>query len=79
MKVTVDSESDDRGILGIDPSVPAGPLSGRVVVQVGAPGVETAEVERLVNWAVDHCPVVDALRRAVPVTVEIEGRVECMQ
>jgi hypothetical protein len=29
LEVTVDSESDDRGILGIDPSVPAGPLSVR--------------------------------------------------
>jgi len=79
VEVTVDSESDDRGILGIDPSVPAGPLSGRVAVRVGAPRVDAAEIERLVQWAVDHCPVVDAVRRAVPVTVEIEARIEGMQ
>jgi uncharacterized OsmC-like protein len=72
VEVTVDSESDDRGILGIDPSVPAGPLAGRIVVGVGARGLEAAEVERLVHWAVDHCPVVDAVRRAVPVDVEIK-------
>jgi organic hydroperoxide reductase OsmC/OhrA len=29
LQVTVDSESDDRGILGIDPDVPAGPLGIR--------------------------------------------------
>ena len=31
LEVTVDSESDDAGILGIDASVPSGPLSMRVV------------------------------------------------
>jgi uncharacterized OsmC-like protein len=76
VEVTVDSESDDRGILGIDPSVPVGPLSGTIAVRVDAPGVEAAEVERLVNWAVDHCPVVDAVRRAVPVMVELEDDME---
>jgi uncharacterized OsmC-like protein len=29
-EVEVDSESDDRGILGLDPSVPGGPLSMRI-------------------------------------------------
>ena len=32
IEVTVDSESDDYGILGLDPAVPAGPLSMRVQV-----------------------------------------------
>ncbi len=36
LEVTVDSESDDRGILGIDPAVPAVPLSLRVAVLVHA-------------------------------------------
>ncbi len=33
VEVTVDSELDDRGITGADDSVPAGPLSTRVVVR----------------------------------------------
>src|SRR5438094_362249 len=33
IEVVVDSESDDRGILGIDDSVPAGPLSSRARVR----------------------------------------------
>ena len=40
VEVSVDSESDDRGILGIDPSTPAGPLSVRVAVLVRAPGTD---------------------------------------
>jgi uncharacterized OsmC-like protein len=68
--VEVDSESDDRGILGIG-DVPAGPLSTRVVVTVG--GGRTDATEALVQWAIAHCPVSDAIERAVPVEVEIRA------
>jgi uncharacterized OsmC-like protein len=71
LEVEVDSESDDRGILGLDDSIPAGPLSTRIRVGIVAPGLDDEEVRGLVDWAVDHCPVVDAVRRSVPVTVEI--------
>lgn len=70
-EITVDSESDDRGILGLDEETPAGPLSVRVAVAAGAPGLERATVEELVHWAVDHCPVTDGVRRAVPLEVVI--------
>ena len=36
VEVTVDSESDDRGILGLDPGIPAGALSGIVAVAIRA-------------------------------------------
>jgi uncharacterized OsmC-like protein len=69
--VTVDSESDDRGILGLDPAIPAGALSMRVAVGLVAASVERSTFEEVVRWAVDHCPVTDTARRAVPVEVEI--------
>jgi uncharacterized OsmC-like protein len=72
LEVTVDSESDDRGILGADDSIPAGPLSTRVAVRLKAPHVDQAELRALVDWAVEHCPVTDAVRRAIPMTVELE-------
>ncbi len=71
VEVEVDSESDDRGILGLDPSIPAGPLSSRVSITIAAAGHDSAALETLAQWAVDHCPVVDAVRRAVPVEVEV--------
>ncbi|MGH2765752.1 MAG: OsmC family protein, partial [Actinomycetota bacterium] len=40
LQVEVDSESDDRGILGMDEAVPAGQLSTRVRVRAAADGVE---------------------------------------
>jgi uncharacterized OsmC-like protein len=71
LEVVVDSVSDDRGILGLDDTVPAGPLSTRIVVRLAAGDVPDGEVRALINWAVDHCPVVDAVRRSVPVSVEV--------
>lgn len=72
VEVTIDSVSDDQGILGIDDSVPAGPLSIRTRVKAQANGVSASELRDLVEWAVAHCPVCDAAKRAVPTTVEIE-------
>ena len=69
--VTVDSESDDRGILGLDAAIPAGALSMRVAVGLVATSVDRSTFEEVVRWAVDHCPVTDTARRAVPVEVEI--------
>ncbi len=37
-----------------------------------ADGVDRATLDGIARWGIDHCPVVDALRRAVPVTTEIE-------
>ena len=71
LEVSVDSVSDDRGILGIDDSVPAGPLSGRLAVRILAEGVDPATLEEITHWGVAHCPVCDALEREVPVVVEI--------
>src|SRR5215218_7862267 len=36
LEVTVDSESDFRGVLGVDPSVQAGPLSIRVGIRLAS-------------------------------------------
>jgi uncharacterized OsmC-like protein len=71
IEVVVDSESDDRGILGLDDSVPAGPLSSRARVRIGRNGPKADQLEPIIRWAEAHCPVQDAVRRAIPCTVEI--------
>jgi uncharacterized OsmC-like protein len=73
VEVTVDSESDDRGILGMDAGTPAGPLSTRVRARVNGPSTPAARIEEIVRWAVEHCPVTDALRRAIPLTIEVQS------
>jgi uncharacterized OsmC-like protein len=72
LEVTVDSESDDRGILGMDDEVPAGPLSVRVGIRVGASGLPPERLRAIAEWGASHCPVCDATRRAVPMTREVE-------
>ena len=69
--VTVDSESDDRGILGIEDAIPAGALSMRVSVSVSEVAVDRATFEAVVRWAVEHCPVTDTVGRAVPLEIEL--------
>jgi uncharacterized OsmC-like protein len=71
LQVTVDSRSDDRGILGLDPAVPAGPSTMRVAVAATSRDASREDIDELVRWSVDHCPVTDAVRRAVPLTVEV--------
>jgi len=70
--VTVDSESDDRGILGIDASTPAAPLSLRVAVSIRAPGTDAGQARAIIEWGVAHCPVLDAVGRSVPTEITIE-------
>jgi uncharacterized OsmC-like protein len=72
LEVEVDSESDDRGLLGMDDSIPAGPLSARVRVRISAPGASEEEIQSIIEWAHKHSPVGDAITRAVPTTVETE-------
>lgn len=72
LEVTVDSESDDRGILGIDQSVPAGPLSVRVAVRIASASADEGRLRAIVEWGSSHCPVDDLVRRAVPVELVVE-------
>jgi uncharacterized OsmC-like protein len=69
--VTVDSESDDRGILGLDDAIPAGALSMRVSVSITEVSIDRAAFEAVVRWAVDHCPVTETAARAVPLEIEV--------
>lgn len=71
LDVTVDSESDDRGILGMEESIPSGPLSIRVSVNIAADDVEEPALRDLAEWALEHCPVADAVGRGIEIKLEI--------
>jgi len=72
LEVAVGSESDNRGLLGTLDSAPAGPLNVDVTVRIAAAGVTEDALRELVHWALEHSPVNDAVRRAVPVATAIE-------
>ena len=71
LEVAVESESDPRGLLGIDDTVVAGPARLRMRVTIAAAGVPAEQLREIVAWADRHSPVGDALRRAIPVEVEV--------
>jgi uncharacterized OsmC-like protein len=73
LQVEVDSESDDRGILGMDETVPAGPLSTRIRIRVSGDRVEEGRLRGLLERGAGRCPSYDATKRAVEVSLEIES------
>ena len=72
LEVEVDSESDDRGILGMDETVPPGPLSARIRVRARADGTDEASLREILERGAGRCPVHDATKRAVDVSLEFE-------
>jgi uncharacterized OsmC-like protein len=75
LEVAVDSDSDDRGILGAVSAdeVPPGPIRSRVRITLSADGASAEALHQIATWGWQHCPVDDAMRRAVPITVEIDA------
>ena len=71
LTVTVDSETDFRGILGVDDSIHPGPLAVRVRIQLGAADATEDQLREIVQRAESRSPVRDALERAVSMTTEI--------
>jgi uncharacterized OsmC-like protein len=72
LEVRVDSLSDDRGMLGMDDSIPAGPLNIKVSIRLSAPGVPAETLRQIVAWAEQHSPVGEPLTRVMPVEYVLE-------
>jgi hypothetical protein len=71
LEVSVESETDSRGLLGMDDAVPAGPLCMTTHVCIGAAGADSAQLRQIVEWALAHSPVADAIKRSVSVRVQV--------
>ncbi len=71
LEVEVESRSDDRGMLGVDDTVPPGPLSFRMDIEIAAGGADPQALRGLAEWGVAHSPMADAFHRAVPMDVSI--------
>jgi uncharacterized OsmC-like protein len=72
LEVTAESDSDLRGILGLDENVSAGHGPVRIKVRIGAPGASPEALRELVEWADRHSPVTCTLRQAPECSLEIE-------
>jgi uncharacterized OsmC-like protein len=71
LTVTVESESDFRGVLGVDDSVRPGPLAVRVRIELAAPDATEDQLRELVQRAEARSPVRDALMREVSMITEL--------
>jgi uncharacterized OsmC-like protein len=71
LEVTAESETDMRGLLAVGNGVDPGPAAARLRVELASDRADEQQLEELVRWADRHSPVCDALRRAVPMDLEI--------
>jgi uncharacterized OsmC-like protein len=71
LEVTVESESDSRGLLGLDESISAGLGAVRTRIRIGGKAKSDA-LREIVAWAEAHSPVGCTVRHAPPCSVEIE-------
>lgn len=72
LEVTVESDSDNRGILGLDEDVSAGLATIRATVKIGAPTASSDELKDIVKWADAHSPVGCTLRTSPAYSLKIE-------
>jgi uncharacterized OsmC-like protein len=70
LTVTVESESDFRGVLGVDDSVQPGPSAVRVRIQLAGANATEDQLREIVQRAESRSPVGDAIARAVTMTTE---------
>ena len=71
LEVAVESESDSRGLLGMD-GVPAAMSALRSKVKIAARGVPQARLREIVEWAEAHSPVGCTLRNPPSLALEVE-------
>jgi uncharacterized OsmC-like protein len=71
LEVSVESDSDFRGVLGVDDSAQPGPLAVRVRIQLTSSDATEDQLREIVERAEKHSPVRDALARALRMETEI--------
>jgi len=69
--VIVESQSDNRGLLGLDDDVSAAVIGLRTEVHIRAANASRDQLESLVRWSDAHSPVACTLRSALAAEVEV--------
>jgi len=72
LEVDVETDSDLRGILGLDESVSSGHGPVRIRVKIGAPTASPDTLREIVEWADRHSPVTCTVRQAPECSLEID-------
>ena len=72
VEVTVETDSDLRGILGLDEGVSAGHGPVRIKVRIGAAAVPAKILREIVEWAEAHSPVSCTVKHKPVCSLDIE-------
>jgi uncharacterized OsmC-like protein len=72
LEVTVESNSDNRGILGLDDKISAGLSSIATRVRIGARDGSPDQLRELAAWGDSHSPVACTSRGSPSCTLEVE-------
>jgi uncharacterized OsmC-like protein len=72
LEVTVESYSDNRGLLGLDDKVPAGLSSLVTRVKIGAADAPPEQLRELAEWGDHHSPVACTARISPSYALEVE-------
>jgi uncharacterized OsmC-like protein len=72
LTVSVESDSDFRGVLGVDGGTHPGPLAIRTRIELAAPDATEEQLREIVQRAEERSPVHDALVREVSMSTELE-------
>ena len=72
LEILIESETDIRGLVFVDESIKAGPLTLRTKVRIGSKGIAEEKLHEIVKWAAVNSWVGNALCRAVPIKTEVE-------
>jgi uncharacterized OsmC-like protein len=71
LEVKVASDSDDRGLFGLD-GVQAGPIVVRQRVRIGGEDLDRATLDEILAAAEANSPVADAIRRPIEIRTEVD-------
>jgi uncharacterized OsmC-like protein len=72
LEVSVETDSDMRGILGLDESISAGHQSIRMRVRIGSPSATPQALRELVEWAEAHSPVGCTIKDSPACKLEVQ-------
>ena len=73
LEVTAQSSSDARGMLGLDPSVPAGLVQLDMQVDIQAEDADEQALAELVAWADEHSPIANTVRGSQDLRISVNG------
>ena len=72
LEVDVETDSDLRGILGLDEGVSSGHGPVRIRVKIGAPNASPEALREIVEWADRHSPVTCTVRQAPECSLQVD-------